>query len=59
MRHLLWILLFVPLAAEAESHVAVYFSPGTFCTYAIVRELAEAKSTIHRLGVAAPVTNNR
>ena len=40
-------LISLPLAAETESHVAVYFSPGSSCTAAIVREIAAARSTIH------------
>lgn len=40
-------LVFAPLLAEADPHVAVYFSPGTSCTDAIVREIAAARSTIH------------
>jgi phosphatidylserine/phosphatidylglycerophosphate/cardiolipin synthase-like enzyme len=39
--------LVFPLAAKTETRVAVYFSPGVSCTAAIVRELANAKSSIH------------
>jgi phosphatidylserine/phosphatidylglycerophosphate/cardiolipin synthase-like enzyme len=39
--------LVFPLAAQTETRVAVYFSPGVSCTAAIVRELANAKSSIH------------
>jgi phosphatidylserine/phosphatidylglycerophosphate/cardiolipin synthase-like enzyme len=46
-RILLWSLILLPATGQTESHVAVYFSPGTSCTAAIVRELASAKSTIH------------
>jgi phosphatidylserine/phosphatidylglycerophosphate/cardiolipin synthase-like enzyme len=37
----------VAASLHAESHVAVFFSPGESCTAAIVREIASAKSTIH------------
>jgi phosphatidylserine/phosphatidylglycerophosphate/cardiolipin synthase-like enzyme len=47
IRVLLCGLILAPMAGRAESHVAVYFSPGTSCTAAIVRELASAKSSIH------------
>jgi phosphatidylserine/phosphatidylglycerophosphate/cardiolipin synthase-like enzyme len=40
-------LIFIPLAGGAETHVAVYFSPGSPCTAAIVREIGNAKSSIH------------
>jgi phosphatidylserine/phosphatidylglycerophosphate/cardiolipin synthase-like enzyme len=39
--------MLTPLASEAQSRIAVFFSPGTSCTAAIVRELAGARSTIH------------
>lgn len=49
MKRLLPLLIFslLPLGGEGESHVAVYFSPGASCTAAIVRELGNAKSSIH------------
>ena len=50
MKRLLPVLLaglVFPLAAKTETRVAVYFSPGVSCTAAIVRELANAKSSIH------------
>jgi phosphatidylserine/phosphatidylglycerophosphate/cardiolipin synthase-like enzyme len=50
MKRLLPVLLAcldLPLTAKTQTRVAVYFSPGASCTAAIVRELANAKSTIH------------
>jgi phosphatidylserine/phosphatidylglycerophosphate/cardiolipin synthase-like enzyme len=41
-----WLAL-LPLAAQPQSRVVVYFSPGSSCTAAIVREIAAAKSSIH------------
>ena len=41
------LLALVPFAAGAAPRVAVYFSPGSSCTDAIVREIAVAKSSIH------------
>jgi phosphatidylserine/phosphatidylglycerophosphate/cardiolipin synthase-like enzyme len=34
-------------AAEKEQPIEVYFSPGVSCTEAIVRELSNAKQTVH------------
>ena len=35
------------VAAEKEQPIEVYFSPGVSCTEAIVRELSNAKQTVH------------
>ena len=35
------------VAAEKEQPIEVYFSPGVSCTEAIVRELSNAKETVH------------
>ena len=35
------------VAAEKEQPIEVYFSPGVLCTEAIVRELSNAKQTVH------------
>jgi len=35
------------VAAEKEQPIEVYFSPGASCTEAIVRELSNAKQTVH------------
>ena len=34
-------------ATEPESSVQVYFSPGVSCTVAIVREIGQARQTVH------------
>jgi phosphatidylserine/phosphatidylglycerophosphate/cardiolipin synthase-like enzyme len=44
---LLAALALLPLLANADTHVAVYFSPGGSCTAAIVREISNARLTIH------------
>ena len=35
------------VVAEKEQPIEVYFSPGVSCTEAIVRELSNAKQTVH------------
>jgi phosphatidylserine/phosphatidylglycerophosphate/cardiolipin synthase-like enzyme len=47
LRVFIFLLGLIPLAAQTESRVAVYFSPGSSCTAAIVREIGAAKSSIH------------
>ncbi len=47
LRVVLCSLLLPAFAGQAESRVAVFFSPGASCTAAIVREIAGARSTIH------------
>ena len=39
--------MLTPAVGKTEPRVAVYFSPGTSCTEAIVRELCAARSCIH------------
>jgi len=35
------------VAAEKDQPIEVYFAPGVSCTEAIVRELSNAKQTVH------------
>jgi phosphatidylserine/phosphatidylglycerophosphate/cardiolipin synthase-like enzyme len=47
IRLLLGSVIFCASAAQAQSHIEAYFSPGASCTDVIVREIAKAKSSVH------------